>query len=488
MDGTASPRIGVMVVAYNAATTLPRTLDRIPRDMQGLAAVLISDDHSADDTTAIATQYADTHPELPITVVFQPRNLGYGGNQKFCYRWAMRHELDIVVLLHGDGQYAPELLPEMAAPIVAGEADMVSGSRMMTAGAARAGGMPLYKFVGNRILTTYENAMSGLRLSEWHSGYRAFSIDALQRVPFEANSDDFDFDTEILLQMAASESRISEIAIPTHYGDEVCYVDGMSYAKDVVVDVTRMRLARMGFGTAAPGTLPQSYEWKPSEDSSHSEIIRMISNEEPGRLLDLGCASGDLLKVAEKAGHEVVGIDYEPIAARNLEVGTFIRADLDKGLPEALVADGPVFDIVVAADVLEHLRQPDEILRELHAITGAQTKLIISIPNFSHWYPRLRIALGRFDYDRRGILDAGHVRFFTERSFVKMVRANGWDIESLVPIGIPFDVLDRGGKHGITDLIRKSIGRLDRSLARVWPAMFAYQYIIELRSTPEPTE
>ena len=257
MSSDRTDRIGIVVVAYNAATTLTQTLDRIPKDMEGLATILVSDDCSTDDTAEIASDYARRHQDLPITVLRQPRNLGYGGNQKACYRWAMSHDLNAVVLLHGDGQYAPELLPEMVAPIVAGEADMVSGSRIMNAGSARAGGMPLYKYVGNRVLTAYQNLMSGLRLSEWHSGYRAFSLPALAQVPFELNSDDFDFDTEILLQMAANGKRITEIAIPTHYGDEICYVNGMTYARDVVIDVTRLRLARMGFGTAAPGTLPK---------------------------------------------------------------------------------------------------------------------------------------------------------------------------------------------------------------------------------------
>ena len=123
---------------------------------------------------------------MPITLIRQPKNLGYGGNQKAGYEVAIDHGLDVVVMLHGDGQYAPESLPEMVAPIVDGKADAVFGSRVMIKGAARKGGMPLYKYVGNRILTRFENAALGTDLSEFHSGYRAYSVSALKQIPFQA--------------------------------------------------------------------------------------------------------------------------------------------------------------------------------------------------------------------------------------------------------------------------------------------------------------
>ena len=186
---------------------------------------------------------------LPITVVRQPRNLGYGGNQKFGYRWAIDHGIDIVVMLHGDGQYAPELLADVVAPIESGEADVVLGSRMMAKGGARAGGMPTYKLVGNRVLTRFQNAVSGLVLTEWHSGYRAFATDVLARIPFDQNSDGFDFDTEVLLQLHDAGARVAEVPIPTYYGDEICYVEGVPYAAAVVSDVLRYRLQQIGFGS-----------------------------------------------------------------------------------------------------------------------------------------------------------------------------------------------------------------------------------------------
>mgnify|MGYP003342279094 CR=1 FL=1 len=182
-------RIGILVVAYNAAGTLSQVLDRIPSAFRPeISGILVSDDHSTDDTYLVGLGYQQLS-DLPLTVVRTERNLGYGGNQKLGYRWAMEYGLDIVVLLHGDGQYAPELLPEIVAPLVEGRADAVFGSRMLERGRARKGGMPLYKYFGNKILTRYENALMGTDISEWHSGYRAYSTKALAAIPFERNSD-----------------------------------------------------------------------------------------------------------------------------------------------------------------------------------------------------------------------------------------------------------------------------------------------------------
>ena len=208
-------KIGILVVAYNAESTLASVLDRIPVDFRSRSTeVIISDDHSHDSTYLVGVGYKESS-DLPIEVIRQSKNLGYGGNQKAGYRLAIERGLDIVVLLHGDGQYAPECLPEIVAPIEAGQADAVFGSRMMIKGSARKGGMPLYKFVGNRILTTAENAALGTNLSEFHSGYRAYSVRALEKLPFENNADGFNFDTQIIIQLHDSGQRTVFSSQPT---------------------------------------------------------------------------------------------------------------------------------------------------------------------------------------------------------------------------------------------------------------------------------
>src|SRR5258708_21520222 len=202
----------------------------------------------------------------------------------------MAHGLDIVVLLHGDGQYAPEFLPQMVEPLLRGEADAVFGSRMMTRGGALKGGMPLYKYIGNKVLTRVENRMLGTALTEFHSGYRAYRTKALCEVPFEYNTDAFDFDTQIIVQLVHAGKRIAEIPIPTFYGDEVCNVDGLKYAKDVVKDVVEYRLVNKGFGSA--DWVPRAGErsFQSGDGSNRAGLLAMLDGLPSGsRILDLEC-------------------------------------------------------------------------------------------------------------------------------------------------------------------------------------------------------
>jgi len=238
-------KIGVLVVAYEASATLEAVLNRIPNEFRTqLSVILVCDDASSDDTYQVGMRVKEARPDLPLEVIRRPVNLGYGGNQKAGYRWMIDHEIDLVVLLHGDGQYAPEFLPKMVEPIVSGHADVVFGSRMLQRGAALRGGMPKYKYVGNKILTFLQNRMAGVRLSEWHSGYRAYSIPALGKVGFELNADYYDFDTQIILQMIAAEQRITEIPIPTFYGDELSRVNGIRYGWRILRHTLRWRRSR----------------------------------------------------------------------------------------------------------------------------------------------------------------------------------------------------------------------------------------------------
>ena len=352
-------RIGVLVVAYNAATTLAKTLDRIPDGVRGdIEEVMVSDDHSQDSTYLVGLGYQQTS-DLPITLIRQPKNLGYGGNQKAGYNLAIEHGLDIVVMLHGDGQYAPESMPDLLAPLLDGEADAVFGSRIMIKGAARRGGMPLYKYVGNRILSPFENAALGTDLTEFHSGYRAYSVDALKRIPFEQNTDGFNFDTQIIIQLHDAGMRIAEVPIPTYYGDEICYVDGMGYAADVTKDVIAYRLQKAGFGDGSRISLTEEYQLKPSEDSSHGRISTMMAARPPAKILDLGCSSGLLAERLQGMGHHVTGVDMHEFPEVAERMSAFYTADLSQGIPPEV---GTGFDLMLMADVLEHLGKPEDLL------------------------------------------------------------------------------------------------------------------------------
>jgi glycosyltransferase involved in cell wall biosynthesis len=466
----AEKRIGILVVAYNAVSTLANVLDRIPAEFRSkVSEVVVSDDHSEDATYLVGLGYRQTS-DLPITVIRQPRNLGYGGNQKAGYRYAIEHGLDIVVLLHGDGQYAPESLPEIVAPLERGEGDAVFGSRMMVKGAARRGGMPLYKFVGNRILSRLENAALGSDLSEFHSGYRAYSTAALREIPFEQNSDGFNFDTQIIIQLHHARKRILEVPIPTYYGDEISRVNGMQYAWDVTRDVLAYRLQQVGFGSGDRVSLGAEYQLKESEDSSHGRILALLASRPPRTILDLGCSSGLLTQRLQAAGHRVTGVDVVETPGVRERMDRFYVANLDAGIPTEV---GTGYDIVLAADVLEHLREPEGLLRDARRVLRPGGTMIACVPNIGHWYPRFRTLLGRFDYDQRGPLDRGHLRFFTRRSIKRVFQREGFVVRDVVPVGLPLDAVGIEARRG------RWLRALDSVALKLWPTMFGYQFILE---------
>jgi len=230
------PRIGIFIIAYNAVNHLEKTLSRIPKDVYDkVEEIFVIDDCSRDNTYHAALGYKHEKNLTKLTVHRNEKNQGYGGNQKVGYQYAVDRGFDVVALVHGDGQYAPEALGYLLEPLVNKEADMVFGSRMSETGHALKGGMPLYKYVGNRILTKVQNYLSGLSLSEYHSGYRLYSVEALKNIPFQSFTNNWHFDTQIILALAEREKRIVERPIPTYYGDEICHVNGIPYAFNCVL-------------------------------------------------------------------------------------------------------------------------------------------------------------------------------------------------------------------------------------------------------------
>lgn len=233
-------KIVVVLPAYNAAKTLERTWDEIPFAV--VDEVLLVDDASCDETVAVARQ-------LGIRTIVHSVNRGYGGNQKTCYRAALDLGADIVIMLHPDYQYTPKLITPMAAMVACGEFDLVLGSRILGVGALR-GGMPLYKYVANRALTLAENLLLGHKLSEYHTGYRAFSRQVLETLPLEHNSDNFVFDNQTLAQAIWFGYRIGEISCPTRYLPEsssISFRQSIVYGSGVLGTALLYRMAKFGW-------------------------------------------------------------------------------------------------------------------------------------------------------------------------------------------------------------------------------------------------
>lgn len=232
-------KIVVVMPAYNAAKTLERTYGEVPLDI--VDRVLLVDDGSGDATVEVAR-------ELGLTVFPHCRNLGYGGNQKTCYREALRCGADIVVMLHPDYQYSPKLLVSLAGLVASGEYDIALGSRILGVGALK-GGMPLYKYVSNRLLTLIQNILLNYKLSEYHTGYRAFSREVLERLPLGENSDDFLFDNQVLAQAIYFNYRIGEVSCPTKYfadASSINFLRSMKYGFGVLTTSLQFRFQRIG--------------------------------------------------------------------------------------------------------------------------------------------------------------------------------------------------------------------------------------------------
>ena len=232
-------KIAVLMPAYNAFSTLEKTFSEVEDGL--VDYVLLVDDASLDDT-------ADLSRKLGIITYVHRVNLGYGGNQKSCYREALKLDADIFILLHPDYQYTPKLIPAMAAMLMADVYDVVLASRILT-GTALQGGMPLYKYVANRFLTLFENMLTLAKFSEYHTGYRAFTREFLETVPWQKNSNDFIFDNQILLQALSFGFKVGEISCPTRYtpdSSSINFVSSLRYGAGVLKAAIQFRLQRLG--------------------------------------------------------------------------------------------------------------------------------------------------------------------------------------------------------------------------------------------------
>jgi glycosyltransferase involved in cell wall biosynthesis len=235
MDGTnvLAKKIVVVIPAYKAAATLPSVLARIPASAyEEISNIVVVEDGGESVPRSTSAELLKQYPKLEV--VFHEHNRGYGGAQKTGFRRALELGADVAVLLHADGQYAPEIMQRLYAPLVRGEADVILGSRMKVWGDALKGGMPKYKFVANICLSQLENLVYGLNLSEYHSGYMLYNRKTLETVPFEKLSDTFHFDGEMLLVAGKKGLRIADLPIPTHYGDEESHLKPIAYGFEVL--------------------------------------------------------------------------------------------------------------------------------------------------------------------------------------------------------------------------------------------------------------
>ena len=478
----SKPRLLIFTVAYFAERTIQKVVRRIPAELLDTydVEVLIIDDGSNDATFAEGVGIG-RHPEIPfkVTVLYNPVNQGYGGNQKIGFHYGIENEFDFIALLHGDGQYAPEMLGTLTEPLRLREADAVFGSRMLVPGDALKGGMPLYKYVGNRILTAVQNRLLGTKLSEFHSGYRVYSVAAIKALPFDRNSNVFHFDTEIIIQLVIAGKRIEEIPIPTYYGDEICRVDGLKYAFDVVKASLQAWFQKLNLFydrrfDSAPARDGERYPSKLDFESTHSRVIELVP--EGTRVLDLGSGMGAVGAALKQKRCVVVGCDIER-GALTKAFDNFFFADLNNGVPEMA---GERFDYILALDVIEHLAAPEDFLDQLRALAAraGNAQVILTTANIGFILMRMSLLFGRFEYGKRGILDITHTRLFTFNTLRRAMRSAGFEIERSEGIVVPMPFI-----FGRSVLSKVALA-VNHALVRLRPTLFGFQILLVAKARP----
>jgi glycosyltransferase involved in cell wall biosynthesis len=483
----------IFVVAYNAAKHIAKVLDDIPDEYKNNpdVEILIIDDASKDETVHMAEAHAKAADLRNVRVLKNPRNQGYGGNQKVGYRYAVQNSFDVAVMLHGDGQYTPRALPELIQPFKDNpNVGCVLGVRFGMTYSPLKGGMPFYKYLGNRILTTLQNKLAHANLNEWHTGYRAYSTAALSRIAFTLNTQDFHFDTEILLQLLHSQVEIVQVNIPTRYGDEICHVNGMRYAKDVMKATLKFFLQKYHLFYDVrfhPEVLTKSrlsdqgeesvYEEKLGATSPHSlvccgdEIVPRQST-----VLDIGCAGGYVASfLANNKGCRVTGIDMLPPEKVNHASFEYLQINLESNLDRLdELLDRNKYDVVVMLDVLEHLAGPELFLLNLSQRRYASPpRFVCSTANVAFVVVRLMLLFGHFNYGRKGILDVTHKRLFSLHTFRNLLIQTGFVITKEHFLPFPFAAL------GFSPEWAGRLERINQFLIRLRPGLFAYQILFE---------
>ncbi|BCL59531.1 hypothetical protein DGMP_02240 [Desulfomarina profundi] len=465
-DPGGKGRLLIFIVAYNAENTIENVLKRIPVSLSDRydIEVLIIDDSSQDNTFE-KSELAKRAGLVPfkLTVLYNPKNQGYGGNQKIGFHYAMENGFDWVALVHGDGQYAPECLPELVEVLATKKAEVVFGSRMLEKRAALKGGMPFYKYVGNKILTTYQNFMLGSDLSEFHSGYRLYSIEALKTIPFSLNSNDFHFDTEIIIQLIFARQRIMELPIPTFYGDEICHVNGIKYAWDVVKATFLAKVQPFHI------FYDPKFDCKPAEEQQAADaaaeemhLEAILSKEIPDR-----------------SNIMLVGNIPDKLKEHLRECGHFVNVKSARFFLDHMTSEHSLDYIFLLDDSVS--RNPEEMVAKLREVCmySPDLKICVTIANIGFFLTRLLLLFGRFSYTRRGIINFNSFHFFTLRSARKIFVQNGFAIQDILGLPVPYRAIF--SSNGLADFFMS----VHRGLIRIRKSLFSFQFVFFV--TPPPS-
>ncbi|MCX5635134.1 MAG: glycosyltransferase [Planctomycetota bacterium] len=479
----AIKKVLIFITCYNDEKSIESVLERIPKDIwesnRFYTEILIIDDQSPDKTFYVADDFSRRHPQWNLTILYNPKSQGYGGNQKIGYCYAAKKGFDAVVLLHGNGRYAPEYLGQMLEPILTGQADAVLGSRMIHRLDALKGRMPLHKWLGNQLLTFIQNRILNCRLSEFHTGYRAYSVAALAAIPFEHNSDYFDFDTDIIIQLLDNHKRIREITVPTFYGNEISRVKGIRYAVRVIRSSILSRVMRLGIYYHPKFDYEPSSNYRYKEKFGYSSSQQFALDQVAGgsTVLDIGCGPGFMAKRLAQKNAKTVSIDLQIRTEAVENSWKCVETDVDK---YEFNEDFGKVDYILALDIIEHLKSPERLLQILRQRFSRDIpNVIITTGNIAFFTLRIALLFDSFNYGKRGVLDMDHTRLFTFSTLQRTLEINGYDVVKKYGIPAPFP-LAIGDRPLACFLLR-----VNRLLIFLSKSLFSYQ--IAVIAKPRPT-
>jgi len=348
---------------------------------------------------------------------------------------------------------------------------------MINKNGALKGGMPFYKFIGNKILTFYQNKLFNTNFTEFHSGYRIYKVQSLKKIPYEFNNNDHSFDNEIIIQLLMANLNIKELPIPTYYGEEISYVNGLRYALQVFIANIKAKVQKYGIFYDRKFNFKlenyDNYELKDKFDSPHKRTIDGI--KEGSHVLDIGCNSSKLAKILiDSKNCKVTSIDKSKKLENSSFIEKYISFDLDNGLPDL---NYNKLDYILLLDVIEHLKNPEEFMAKLKHKTKKNPNLTIiaSTGNVGFLIIRLMLLFGSFNYGNKGILDKTHTRLFTFSSFKQLMLQSGFNIRKIS--GVPAPIALVTGDN----ILGKFLLNINKFFILISKTVFSYQIYFEIK-------
>jgi len=473
-QGEAFPRIAVFLFGGSDPEALRKTIEALPEELDPCLEDVVLVPDSAPEGSLPPLRELAPGRQLELRIHRTPRTPGYGGARKSAFEYVLLRGFDFAVTLRGDGLHPPERLPLLLHAALAQPDSLVVATRLMHSGEAES---PLPHRLAHTTATAIQNRLLGLRLGDYHSGFRVYSTRALRCIPFQLNADDRTFDMQTVIQCRALGAPIHEIGLPPTWKEYPSSPRGLFNvirftAAAFDYRLHQLHLTRRGQYFVDPAI---HYTFKQSRTGSHMQIVEAI--ESGSRVLDLGCSHGLLAQPLREKDVRVTGVDVLGPRSPTEALEEFFERDLEQPLE---LPTGRVFDYVVCSDVIEHLRNRTELLRSVRRYLKPGGRLLISTPNVALWFYRLSLLVGRFEYGPRGVLDETHVHLYTRATFVRAVEKAGFRILRERVTALPFEVVFES--TGRSRLVRGLAGAY-HLLARIWPEMFAYQMLLEAEIT-----